>query len=585
MALQTKSISADGSKKHHKFTLTINEDSTNIADNTSTISWSFVLSPIAKGYDWENLGNIKYTVSINGKTYSGSIRNYNGTSTITIADGSDVCNHEADGAKIMSFGFSVTDGAKYSFTPGNASSNGTMTLTSIPRKATILTAPDFNDEENPTFTYSNPAGSAVTSLQAAISFDGVTSQVSYRTLSLTGTSYTFNITDKEREALRKGIKTGISSPIRFVLKTVIGEKTLYHTAIKTFTLLDADPILTTVIEDIDDVAPSLTGGNNTYIKGYSDLKVTMNAEAKKMSSIESYSAKLGSEELQGQEVVFKDIKSDNLITSCKDTRNLIDTNTSEDNIINLINYFKPTINTKDSITMDGEITAKVAITINGTFFNDSFGAVNNNIDVFIEYTGSDGWESLIDNLTINGNNYSTSFNIDNLDYSKSFSYKVKVVDKLDKAETINYTLRMIPVFDWGENDFNFNVPVSFNQRVMRDFVVEHGVSDVWKYRKWDSGFVECYTTVQLTTAFTNQWGSMYQSDDAIDIINYPFEFQDVPAELVTLSGGSTYAAWLYAVNSNRNVLTQTSKYKLCRPTTATNSDFYISYYICGMCKQ
>lgn len=129
------SISANGSKGHHKFTLTVTETSTSVENNTSTISFSFKLSPITNGYDWANWTNasrtVSYTVKINGTDYTGTIPNYNGSSTVTLKSGTQTVSHNADGTKTLSFSFVVTDTTGVNYTSGNASANGTLALTSF----------------------------------------------------------------------------------------------------------------------------------------------------------------------------------------------------------------------------------------------------------------------------------------------------------------------------------------------------------------------------------------------------------------------------------------------------------------------
>lgn len=157
------SISANGSRGHHKFTLTVTETSTSVDNNTSTISYSFKLSPISNGYNWVNWTDtnrtVSYTVNVNGTSYTGTIPNYDGSSTVTLKSGTQTVTHNADGTKTLSFSFSVTDTAngynpqtgKY-YTPGNASANGTMALTTLVESATgaapIINAyvEDINDK-------------------------------------------------------------------------------------------------------------------------------------------------------------------------------------------------------------------------------------------------------------------------------------------------------------------------------------------------------------------------------------------------------------------------------------------------------
>ena len=52
MAIQTKKITAAGANGHHRFTLTVTEESVNAAANTSLVSWEFIITPIGNGWDW-----------------------------------------------------------------------------------------------------------------------------------------------------------------------------------------------------------------------------------------------------------------------------------------------------------------------------------------------------------------------------------------------------------------------------------------------------------------------------------------------------------------------------------------------------
>lgn len=129
MALQTKTLTANGSKGHHKFTLKVNEETT--SGNSSFMSYSFTIAPIQSGWDWYG-HNIPYSVKIGSKTYTGSISSYNGSSTTTISSGSNIeIAHNTDGTKTIDISFSVTDNTGQSYTCGNASSSSTFKLTDL----------------------------------------------------------------------------------------------------------------------------------------------------------------------------------------------------------------------------------------------------------------------------------------------------------------------------------------------------------------------------------------------------------------------------------------------------------------------
>lgn len=140
------SISANGSKGHHKFTLTVTETSTSVSNNTSTISFRFQIDPIkipssaANAWDWEKYTNpsntISYKVVINGTTYSGTIPEYDAMGTLTLKSGTQIVAHNTDGTKPLSFSFVVTDATTVNFTSGDARATGTLALTPLERPST-----------------------------------------------------------------------------------------------------------------------------------------------------------------------------------------------------------------------------------------------------------------------------------------------------------------------------------------------------------------------------------------------------------------------------------------------------------------
>ncbi len=281
-------ISSNGSKGHHKFTLEVNETSYSLDNNTSEISFTFKLSPVVKNYDWSGWGSyISYTVTINETNYTGTIPKYDGTSTVTLKSGTQTISHEDDGTKSISISFSVSDGAGKSYTPGNASASGSVVLTSIPRQATIASAPDFNDENNPKITYSNAAGNSVSSLQACISLTGSNADIAYRDISKTGSEYTFNLTETERNVLRNNCTTSNSRTVVFIIKTVIGNNTYYSTLTRTLSIVNATPTAGSLsYEDRNSTISAITQNNQHIVRNQSSLRVNYgSATEKKGASI------------------------------------------------------------------------------------------------------------------------------------------------------------------------------------------------------------------------------------------------------------------------------------------------------------
>lgn len=145
MALQTKTISANGSNGHHKFTLTVAEESTNTLNNSSLVTWKLVLTPTGNGWDWSYNSTIPvtYSVVVDGRAYNGNIMMYDGASTVQVASGSQTIKHSDDGSRSISYSFSITSIAE-NYLPGAANASGSMALTVIARASqpSLITYPN-----------------------------------------------------------------------------------------------------------------------------------------------------------------------------------------------------------------------------------------------------------------------------------------------------------------------------------------------------------------------------------------------------------------------------------------------------------
>lgn len=191
------SISGNGSKGHHKFTLNVTEKYTSSTANTSTVEFSFVLSPIQTTWAWEQWGsNITYTVTINGSKYTGSIANYDGYATVTLKSGTMIIAHDADGKKTISYSFSVSDTSGQSYTCGNASASGSLALTTLPRYLSIKTFEITSKTETSVvvkWVTSDPRSSTYYSFDNGATWTG--SATYGESLASDGKSGTFNISN------------------------------------------------------------------------------------------------------------------------------------------------------------------------------------------------------------------------------------------------------------------------------------------------------------------------------------------------------------------------------------------------------
>lgn len=212
--------------------------------------------------------------------------------SVTLGTTTHRVNHNADGSKSCAvtdvFNVNETiDGSQVS----SITASGTITLDDIPRQATITSATDFTDTGTPSLAYSNAGGFTA---DAYLEFAPVGSGTQImRRNAITGKSgtYTFDLTDAERETLRAAC-TGVSMPVRYALRTFIGGKEYYSTLDRTMSMSDAAPILGAVsYADGNATTAAITGDAKVIVQKQSDLQVTFGAAtAQKGATIAEYSA-------------------------------------------------------------------------------------------------------------------------------------------------------------------------------------------------------------------------------------------------------------------------------------------------------
>lgn len=379
----------------------------------------------------------------------------------TLCETSGYVTHNNDGTK------SIDISANFTSTPWgwNGTAYASATLPTIPRHASITAAPNFNDEENPTINYSNPAGNAITSIQACIADASGEIIVPYRDIPKNGSSYTFELTDEEREKLRWATINSNTLAVQFYVTSVIGGTTKWSSSNKILTIVNAMPEIVVSAKDTGGYSVPLTGNENKIIKGFNYVNVSMTSTSKKGSTIKSQTITNGSQKINGSSGGFTNTEDNIFVFSATDSRG----NTVTKNItLDMVDYIKLTCNLKTkNPTADGNMAFKIS----GNYFNGNFGAVGNNLEVAFRYKENDGeyseWLAAEPIPTISGNTYETTINLTGLNYRSTYTLQARAIDKTITLETKEKKVRTIPVYDWGENDFQFNVDIydKFNQLI------------------------------------------------------------------------------------------------------------------------
>lgn len=223
-------------------------------------------------------------------------------------------------------------------------------------------------------------------------------------------------------------------------------------------------------EDVNPNTIALTGNNKKIIKFHSDVKVAAEASSKYKATISRINFWCGSQHYEGTSCTFEDVETADVRVIATDSRGYVTTKYGLGQGLTLVEYVKLTANsiaTRTNPTGD-----EVTFTTKGNYFNNTFGAVNNTLTVQIAYKlhEAETFSSYADmDVEIDGNTYTATATIKGFDYLQNYDISIRAQDKIYKAggalaDAIynNFVLQKgIPVFDWGENDFKFNVPVIF----------------------------------------------------------------------------------------------------------------------------
>lgn len=466
--------------RYLKLTWTATQD---IATNSSTISWKVVgAGESTTGAGWYMTGPIQ--VVINGKTvYSSSTRFklYEGTN---VASGTLKIEHNPDGTK----SFSARMKAAIYEASYNKSGSSSWTLDAIPRAATITAASDFNDEENPTITYSNLLGDAIEGLSACISLTGAKADVPYRDIDKNGSTYTFELTEDDRNTLRAAVTSGYSVKVYFYVRTIMDGEYYFNKIAKTFTIINGEPTIAPTVAEGNSKIAALTGSTAAYVANASIINYEVNPTVRKGATIKSISVQFGNYKGTTATGTIENVATSGDITfTLTDSRN----NKATAKIsANVLSYATPQCKILEDtlVTTATEITISVACDWIDMWFDGttdgSDGGVHNTAILHYRYKEQNGeygdWVSVNQNsfrdiAATQGSVFTQGFYdiyINGLDSLSTYVIQAIITDELFSVEDYTekalsdstLTLNMIPVFDWGKEDFSVNVPFNIKDK-------------------------------------------------------------------------------------------------------------------------
>lgn len=592
MALQTKTFSSQTTSNGFTLTLTLVENSTDVAANTSSVAYTLVLKSGAWHFSQYRLGAkvvLGGTVVASRDKETAPQVSLSANSSLTILSGTTTIAHNTDGSKTLSVSFSI-DMAKDSYAPGPINVTGqSMTLTIIPRASTIgatdanIGAVSMIAVNKKSSTYTHSIAYNFGSLSGYITSSG---SISSTEVKFSGTSVSFTVS-KGFYAQIPNAKTGVCT---LTCKTYSGATQIGNAQTCTFTVTAAEanckPTVSGTVVDSNDTTKALTGNENKLVRYYSTALCTITAAAKNHATISSKT--IGGATVSGTTRTIPNVESGRMTFAAKDSRGYSASATVNATMVPYVKLTNNAVGTRTEPT-----TGNAKLTIKGDYFNGSFGAVSNALTV--KWRSSGGTYVTV-TPTISGNTYLAEVELSGLDYTQAYSYEVVVSDKLASVTKTVIIGKGVPVFDWGENDFNFHVPIKIGDTQLTetqlqqlttpitygDYIVERGVSGSWTYHKYASGDV-----VMNYGGIVNFPGET--SSVALGITGFYIVSADItlPVALVdkncavAASINWYYSEWVQASTSNKNKI---GLRKFANLNGIKKTDNYVSIIVHGKWK-
>jgi hypothetical protein len=489
-------------------------------------------------------GTWPYTLNINGSVLSGSVKKDILSDWVAMATHTVHVSHNADGAKTITISGSVSAPSGTSYAGLTSSGSKSVALDTIPRASSVA-ATNADIGSSTTITISRASSSFTHHLRYY--FAGLSGIITNETAS---TSFSWTVPATFYSKI-PNVKSEICT---ITCTTFNGATTVGDPTTCTFVVTANEnlckPTLSPTYIDTNSTTVALTGSNKKFVQYYSTAQLTTGAAARNGATLTSQKITCGGRSANAGTTTFSNVDSPTFVFSATDSRGYTTTQTIN---ATMIAYVPLTcVVKKESTTVDGNVT----LTVSGNCYNGSFGTKANSLKLYyrLKLNGSSLWGNSVEitNISKSGHTYTATFTYKVPDYTKGYVFQIRAVDALATVYSADLPIKIAPVFDWGEDDFNFNVPVNFSaginiapeaatigegaQNTMPlIYIVEQGVTDSWTYRRWSDGMAEMWG--HITAVHHN--GSILGGE-----LSYPFALTGKIYGIATLNsaGGNSGAA-------------------------------------------
>lgn len=459
MALQTKTYSTgsftyEGSSRGYILDLILTEESTDVLANTSLVSYKLQLrSGPSNRFNWE----FTSTISLNGTQVATKTEekylDYN--STWILLSGQATIAHNSDGKLDMAYSATVTPyngGTQY--TPPKLTLSGTMTLTAIARASTLAATAAFIEDAS-TIAVSRKSTNYTHSIRYQFgSLSGYLADaagaLSDTEQKLTATTIVFPIPER----FYAQIPDDPSGVCTLTCTTYSGSTKIGNSQTATFRIT-ADPArcgptVGGVVADVNEATLALSGDSSILVAGQSVAQCTVTAQARKSASISALY--LNGTEIENATHAIMGVNTASITFRVVDSRGYPAEYTVPG--LTLIPYIPLSFNV--SATRTDPTSGNATLSAQGKWYKGSFGATDNALTAAYRLANGEWTQTAAE---ISDGDLTVSVDLTGLDYQQSHTLELQLSDALQTVTKSVTVSKGIPVFDWGENDFRFHVPV------------------------------------------------------------------------------------------------------------------------------
>lgn len=445
--------------------LSITEQSQSNAANSTTLAYALTLYSGNTRFSGYTIG---YRIKVDGVQIDYHDNTGNQTSigrneAKLVASGTTTVLHNDDGTKTISAEVELwTDSGAY--LPVYISGSGQVALTQILRESTI-SATDANigavsmiAVNRKSAAYSHSIRYTFGSLSGYITADGGVSASEVK-LSSTYIGWTLPA------SFYAQIPNAKSGKCTLTCKTYSGSTQIGSAKTCTLTCVAAEsacaPQIVASVEASDELTPTLTGSNTKLIRYCSDALCILSATARNSATLRQ--KRIAGQVIDGTSRTIPAIEADAVTFDATDSRGYTAAVTVA---VDLVPYVKLTC--RASSARETPTGDKVMLYISGSWYNGSFGASANALTLKYKLGGASAWTAVTPTLT--GNTYSAQVELTGVSYNATHTLSVLAADKLSTVQVSDTIKRGVPVFDWGEEDFEFHVPVSFQGKTLSEIL-------------------------------------------------------------------------------------------------------------------